>query len=175
MTRARSLIALGAVAVLALGACGDDDGDASTATTTTTTTVAPGNGDAAAAAVTVEGAWARTSPMMASNGAAYMELTADSDDRLVAARVGSSVAARAELHETAMDPDSGEMAMNEVDGIDLPAGQTVTLEPGGYHVMLLDLTEPLEPGNTIELTLVFERAGEVVVEAEVRDMAMNGG
>ncbi len=157
-----------ALALLLLGAaaCGDDDGDGDGSN--------GGSGDPAAA-ITVEGAWARTSPMMASNGAAYMELTASVDDRLVAARVSADVAATAEVHETVMDPDTQEMAMRETDAIDLPAGETVALEPGGYHVMLLDLAEPLEPGTTIELTLVFEEAGEVVVEAEVRDSAMHSG
>jgi periplasmic copper chaperone A len=181
-SRVRTLIALLAVAVVPLAGCGDDD-DASV-DTTSATTVAPGDDasddDASdddatpSAEVVVEGAWARTSPMMAANGAAYMELTSADGDRLVAARVDASVAAAAEVHETAMDPDSGEMAMRETDAIELPAGERVVLEPGGFHVMLLDLAEPLVPGATIEVTLVFERAGDVTVEAEVRDGGMHG-
>jgi periplasmic copper chaperone A len=161
----RALILLAALA-LALGAaaCGDDDA-----------TDTAGPDDDATAEVTVEGAWARTSPMAATNGAAYMVLTSSVDDRLVAASVDESVAATAEVHETAMDDETGEMAMREVDGIDLPAGTAVTLEPGGYHVMLLDLASPLEPGTTIEVTLTFEDAGEQTVTVEVRDGAMDGG
>jgi copper(I)-binding protein len=69
------------------------------------------------------------------------------------------------------DMDGGMMTMQEVDEIPVPAGETVSLEPGGYHVMLLDLVAPLEAGDTIEVTLTFAEAGEVVVEAEVRDTA----
>lgn len=67
--------------------------------------------------------------------------------------------------------DGGMMTMQEVDEIPVPAGETVSLEPGGYHVMLLELVAPLEAGDTIEVTLTFAEAGEVVVEAEVRDTA----
>lgn len=63
------------------------------------------------------------------------------------------------------------MQMQPVEDISVPAGETVSLEPGGLHLMMLDLAEPLEVGTTIELTLTFEQAGEVVVTAEVRDMA----
>jgi len=61
------------------------------------------------------------------------------------------------------------MTMQEVEGIDVPAGETVALEPGGFHVMMIDLAEPLVAGETIELTLTFEFAGERTVMAEVRD------
>lgn len=63
---------------------------------------------------------------------------------------------------------SGMMQMREVSRIDIPAGTTVTLEPGGYHVMLLELAAPLTPGQTFEVTLTFEVAGERTVTAEVR-------
>lgn len=62
----------------------------------------------------------------------------------------------------------GMMEMREVDGIDVPAGGTVRLEPGGYHVMLLDLVEPLVEGQTIPITLRFEGLDPVNVVAEVR-------
>lgn len=63
----------------------------------------------------------------------------------------------------------GSMTMREIGSLELPAGETVVLEPGGYHVMLLDLVEPLEIGQTIDLTLTFEQAGERTVVAEVRE------
>ena len=58
-----------------------------------------------------------------------------------------------------------------MDEIAIAAGQTVTLEPGGYHVMMLDLVEPLKTGDTFELTLTFAEAGDMVIEVEVRDTA----
>ncbi len=61
------------------------------------------------------------------------------------------------------------MGMRELeDGLELPAGEEVSLEPGGYHVMLLELKEPIAEGDTISVTLKFENAGEVEVEAEAR-------
>ena len=64
---------------------------------------------------------------------------------------------------------SGEMGMREVDQIDLPAGQTVTLKPGGYHIMLIDLAKPLTNGETFELTLTFQKAPTQKVTVTVRD------
>lgn len=151
----------------------------------TATLLAGCGGDGAGIAVT--DAWARTSPSMTSAGAAYMVITNDGevDDALVGAAVDSSVAATVEIHETvAMGSDTtmggmgsdttmggGMMTMQPVERIDLPAGGSATLEPGGYHLMLLDLAEPLESGETISITLTFEQGGEQVVEAEVRDSA----
>lgn len=64
---------------------------------------------------------------------------------------------------------SGEMEMRPITELALPAGEAVALAPGGYHIMLIDLVAPLEVGTTIEVTLTFERAGEQVVTATVRD------
>jgi copper(I)-binding protein len=62
----------------------------------------------------------------------------------------------------------GMMSMREVASIPVPAGEQVVLEPGGYHIMLIDLTAPLVEGETIQLALQFEKAGMVMVTAEVR-------
>jgi copper(I)-binding protein len=134
------------------------------------------------AAVEVDGAWARTSPRMADAGAIYMEITAREGDRLMAASVDPSIAGTVEIHETVvmeMDDGSGgepaegmgAMMMQQVDGIDLPAGAAVALEPGGLHIMLLDIPAPLETGDRFIATLMFESAGEVTVEVEVRENA----
>ncbi len=75
-----------------------------------------------------------------------------------------------------MDSEGGEMpeammGMRQLeDGLELPAGEEVSLEPGGYHVMLLELEQPIAEGDTIEVTLTFENAGEVKVEAEAREV-----
>jgi hypothetical protein len=129
-----------------------------------------------AAGIAIDDPWARTSAMSQTMGAAYMTITGgDEDDRLVSASVSSDVAADVQLHETVttgsdeMSGMEGEMTMREVEAIDVPAGETVTLEPGGLHVMLIDLVEPLEEGSTFDLTLEFESAGEQVVEVTVRD------
>ena len=59
--------------------------------------------------------------------------------------------------------------MEEVDRVEIPAGGSVTLEPGGHHIMLMDLVEPIEPGDTIPVTLELERAGEIQVDATARE------
>ena len=129
--------------------------------------------------IEITGAWARTSPMMATMGAAYMSIVSMDGDRLLAAAVDSSIAASAEVHEvvpaegsdTSMPMGTGEMVMREVEAIEIPAGEMVMLMPGGYHVMLIDLVAPLEIGQTFDVVLTFENAGDVVVPVEVRDDA----
>lgn len=174
-------VVIGVGASLALAACGDDTDDAaeSTAPAAAATTVAGGE---AIAGLTVEGAWARTSPMMASAGAAYMTLTSATDDAVVGASVDPSVAGTVELHETKM-ADTGDMTattaegmapameMVPVDEIALPAGEAVALEPGGLHMMLLDLAAPLEVGTTIQITLELASGATQVVDVPVLDEA----
>jgi copper(I)-binding protein len=63
------------------------------------------------------------------------------------------------------------MEMRPVDRIVIPHGQTVMLQPGGYHVMLMDLAAPLEASSQIRVTLTFEHAGQIAVTADVRDTA----
>jgi copper(I)-binding protein len=63
----------------------------------------------------------------------------------------------------------GMMGMRPIDSLTLPAGEEVALEPGGYHIMLIDLAEPIEEGDTVPVTLTFENAGEIEVEAEARE------
>ncbi|MDH3308349.1 MAG: copper chaperone PCu(A)C [Acidimicrobiia bacterium] len=124
------------------------------------------------ATVTIDDAWARTSASTQNAGAAYMTIVGgDTADRLVAVSVASAVARTAELHETTMgsgDTD-GMMMMQEVPVLEIPAGERVSLEPGGYHVMLMMLAEPLVTGAAFDVTLTFEQAGEIVVPVEVRE------
>ncbi len=123
-----------------------------------------------AGGVSVDGQWARTSPNMATNGAAYMQLTAADADALVGASVDSSIAAMAQVHEVVMDAD-GAMMMQQTPSITLPAGEEVSLEPGGFHIMMMDLAEPFVLGQKFEITLQFEGVGAVVVEVEVMEEA----
>lgn len=90
--------------------------------------------------------------------------TGDSDDRLVAA--SSDAAGRMEIHEMAMEGDV--MRMRELrDGLPIAAGETVSLKPGGYHIMFMDLKGPLEEGTSAEITLSFETAGDVTLDFPV--------
>jgi copper(I)-binding protein len=145
--------------------------------------------DSSGDSVAVNDVWTRTTAPTATTGAVYMDLESADGDRLVSASVPADVAGRTEIHEVvdgesmdgesmdgeSMDGESSEMpeammGMRELeDGLEIPAGEEVSLEPGGYHIMLLELEEPIAEGDTIPVTLMFENAGEVQVEAEARD------
>jgi len=107
---------------------------------------------AAEAQVTVKDAWVRATVPAQHATAAFMQLTAADPMRLVAAQ--SPVAGTVEIHEMAMV--DGVMKMRAISGLDLPAGKTVMLDPGGYHVMLLDLKGQIHVGDVVPITLVFE-------------------
>lgn len=151
-----------------------------------------GSDDSANEGVAVSDPWTRITAPTATTGAVYMDLESADGDRLASASVPAGVAGKVEVHETVTNGesmDSGEMGdategdamegsmegdammgMREMkDGLELPAGEEVSLEPGGYHVMLLELQAPIVEGDTIPVTLMFERAGEVQVDAEARD------
>jgi copper(I)-binding protein len=121
----------------------------------------------AAGKVTVDGAWARAAAA-GGNSAAYMAITNTGGDAdALTAVTAAAVTDTAQIHETSKDA-SGMTAMHPVERIPVAAATTVTLEPGGYHVMLMNLTQPLVAGSTVKLELAFERAGRIVVEATIR-------
>ena len=113
--------------------------------------------------VAVKDAWVRTTVPGQKGTGAFMSLTAKSDLRLVGA--SSAVAGIAEVHEMSMNGDV--MQMRAVAGVDLPAGKTVALRAGGFHVMLLDLKTALPKNATVPLTLLFKDAKGVESKVEV--------
>ena len=119
----------------------------------------------AAQGITVKDAWVRTSvPGQMATGA-FMKITARENSKLVA--LSSPVAGVVEVHEMKMD--GGIMKMRAVEGgLDLPAGKTVELKPGGYHVMLMDLKAALPKDSTVPLTLVFKDARGVEHKLELK-------
>lgn len=122
--------------------------------------------------VTVAHAWARATPGGATVGAAYLEIKTDAKtaDRLLA--VASPVAARPELHTHLMDGNV--MKMRKVDAIEVKAGTSHVLKPGGDHLMLIDLKQPLKEGDLIKLTLTFEKAGPIEIDATVEPAGATG-
>lgn len=116
--------------------------------------------------IAIEDPYARAASPMSPSGAAFMQIvnTGETDDRLVAAI--SDVSERVELHTHIRDGDIMRMVEIE-DGIEIPAGQTVSLERGGMHVMFLGIQRPLNGGDELDLTLVFENAGEIEVTVPV--------
>lgn len=140
-----------------------------------------GSGGSGSGGVTISKPWARTTASGAANGAVYFTMRTNAGDSLTAAAVDAKVAAKAELHETMQSGESmntastmtgsSMMSMQPVTAIDLPKGTDVVLQPGGYHVMLFDLAEPLTAGRTIKVTLTFAKAGTKIVDVPVRDIA----
>ncbi len=122
---------------------------------------------AADATITVGDPYALASSPAAKAGAAFMTLTNEGpeDDRLIA--VASDAAQRVELHTTVAD-DGGVMRMTRIeDGIPVPAGGMAELKRGGDHVMFMGLTRPFLDGETLAVTLTFEKAGDIAVEIPV--------
>ena len=110
-----------------------------------------------------------------SSSAAYLKITNNSvsDDRLIAAK--ATIAQRVEIHS--MELDQGVMRMRAVDGgLAIAAGDSVTLAPGGLHIMLMGLTTDLAPDTQHEIILVFEKAGDIKLTGTAKrpaDIMMN--
>ena len=123
--------------------------------------------------VKVEDAWVRGTVSTQKATGAFMRLTPSANARLVEAQ--SPVAGVVEIHEMAMEKDV--MKMRQIPGLDLAAGRTMELKPGGYHVMLMDLKQPLKAGEQVPITLVFEDAAQKRFTQEVKApvTALGGG
>lgn len=123
-------------------------------------------GDYTAGDVTIANPWTRAMPPGAKVGGGFMVITnaGDSADTLIGLKTPR--ADHGEVHEMTMT--DGVMKMRELEGgLEIPAGGTVELKPGGYHVMFMGVTKGFKEGELIEGTLVFEKAGEVPVEFTV--------
>jgi copper(I)-binding protein len=112
--------------------------------------------------------WSRATPPGAKVAAGYMEIRNNGrqPDRLVSAT--TAVAQRVEIHVTERDGEV--MKMREVKSLEIPARERYQLRPGGSHLMLVDITRPLQKGEKLLMRLVFERAGELEIELEVQDL-----
>jgi copper(I)-binding protein len=124
----------------------------------------------AAGDVTVSDGWVRASVAGQQATGAFMHIESKAGGKLVA--VQSPAAGRAEVHEMKRDGDV--MRMRPLTSLNLPAGRPVDLTPGGYHVMLMQLKQPLKAGDTVPLTLTVEGAGgqreEVSVQLPVKPL-----
>lgn len=153
--------------------------------------VAAGCSSGATAEIRITDQWARASSALAAAGAAYMTIqnTGSATDALIGA--SSPAAKTVEVHETvvidspapsdgavgmespmpsaSVGTGGGMMGMQPVARLEIPAGGSVELKPGGYHIMLIGLNQELKRGDTIEITLKFEKAGDVKVTAGVRE------
>jgi copper(I)-binding protein len=118
--------------------------------------------------------WARATPPTAPTGGGYLSVknTGTEPDRLVS--VSSPAAGVVQVHEMKMEGNV--MRMREIDGpLEIKPGETVTLAPGGMHLMMMGLKAPLKQGEKVPLSLVFEKAGKIDVELVVVAMGATPG
>lgn len=133
--------------------------------------LAAAGGVAQTPAPSVKDAWIRGTVAQQKATGLFAQITAPSASRLVEAR--SPAAGLVEIHEMRMDGDT--MRMRALPALELPAGRMVELKPGGFHVMLMDLKQPLKAGDTVPVSLVFEAADKTrqTVELQVPVRAVN--
>lgn len=125
-----------------------------------------------AGGIAIKDAYTRATPTGATTTGAFMVITngGTQPDRLISA--ASPAAGTVELHETITE--GGIMKMQaHPEGWEIPAGGSLQLAPGGKHIMLIDVGAPLKEGDTVEITLTFEKAGAIKIQAPVK-MGMSG-
>jgi copper(I)-binding protein len=118
-------------------------------------------------------AWSRATPGGAKIAGGYLtiENKGAAPDRLTA--VSGEIAGKVEIHEMAMN--NGVMTMRPLEkGLEIEPGKTVKLAPGGYHLMLMDLKNPLKQGEKVPLELQFEKAGKVALSLDVQGVGAQG-
>jgi copper(I)-binding protein len=122
-----------------------------------------------AGSIAIEQPWARATPPGAQVGGGYMTITNTGGESDTLVGGSSPVAGEVQVHEMSMQ--DGVMKMRELpDGLQIKAGETVTLKPGGYHLMLMNLKEPLKQGEQVSATLEFAKAGKVEVMLNVESI-----
>jgi copper(I)-binding protein len=156
MFRRRTLaLAVAGLALGALTACGSEASD---------------NDSDSAAAVGVTDAWVKAIPADEEMTAAFGVLTNESDEDVTLVSATTPAAGMVELHEVVMK--DGEMVMQPKEGgITVPANGTSTLEPGGDHIMLMDVTDPIEPGDVVELELEFSDGNTLTMQATAKEFS----
>jgi hypothetical protein len=130
--------------------------------------------DYKAGSIDIADPWSRATPKGANVAAGYLKMTNNgtAPDRLISG--SSDIAPTFEVHEMSME--NGVAKMRPVKGgLEIKPGETVELKPGSFHVMFVGLKKPLEPGEHVRGTLVFEKAGSVSVEFDVRAMGASSG
>ena len=123
----------------------------------------------ARAEISVHNAWVRATVGTGRPTAGYAEIenTGPADDVLVSVR--TTVAAMAGVHQTVSE--GGIMKMEPVAALPVPAGKVTKLEPGGYHIMIMDVIKPLKAGDTVDMTFTFKKQGPLKVTAKIAPLA----
>ncbi len=120
--------------------------------------------------VRVFDAWARATILASRPGAAYLTIESAAEDRLLG--VTTPVAGHVMIH--AVEKDGDVSRMKHIETLELPAGEQITLAPGGMHLMLMGLQDKLSEGTAFPMTLNFEKAGEITVDVSVLGIAAEG-
>lgn len=168
-TRA-ALAVLSFLAIVALAACGDDSGTDDAATDTTAAVTTAPSTEVACDAIEITGAFVRLPP--AENTAVYLELTNNGDVDTALIGASGDFAADFELHEMVAVDGVMEMTPLDPQRIELPAGETVLLEPGGLHVMAMGLTTELAEGDMVTVDLELDGGCTITVDAPVQAVDM---
>ena len=119
------------------------------------------------AELTVQDAWARPA-INGNNGATYFIIENDTSSEDTLLSVSSDIASAVEVHMSMMD-GNGVMSMQMQEAVTVPSGKTLEFKPGGLHVMLIRLNQDLKIGDTISLTLIFEKTGSRTIEVTVKE------
>ena len=123
--------------------------------------------------VVVDGAWSRASIGTSRPSAAYMTIRNTGDEAVTLTGIRTDLAMMSEIHRTSTN-DRGVSSMAPAGEIELAPGETIALEPGGFHAMLMQLQRPMTEGDTFSLVLVFSDGGEVTVEVPILGIASRG-
>lgn len=123
--------------------------------------------------VVVEDAWARASIGVNRPGVAYMTISNTGDEAVILTGLRTDLAMMPDIHQTSTNAD-GVSSMAPAGEIEIAPGESVSLEPGGLHAMLMRLQRPMAKGESFSLTLDFSDGGEIVVEVPILGIAARG-
>lgn len=128
---------------------------------------------AGSADIAVKNAWSRASMGKGRPGAAYFDIQNNGDEAAVVTGLKSDLATMPQIHRTLTNSE-GISSMEPADKINIAPGETVALEPGGLHAMLMQLQRPMIKGDSFTLTLIFSDGGEVSVDVPILRIAAQG-
>ena len=116
--------------------------------------------------IVIEDPWVRAVPPTAKNTALFMVIKNVGDDPDALIGVKTDISKMVSIHKTVNQ--NGVMKMIHVDKLSVPAGGSVVLKPGGYHIMVMGLKKDIKAGENVKFTLIFEKTGEITIKAPVK-------
>ncbi|WP_293448170.1 copper chaperone PCu(A)C [Persephonella sp.] len=116
--------------------------------------------------IIIEDPWVRAVPPTAKNTALFMVIKNVGDEADILIGVKTNISKMVSIHKTVNQ--NGVMKMVHVDRLPVPAGKSVVLKPGGYHIMVMGLKKDIKAGDNVKFTLIFEKSGEITIKAPVK-------